>query len=105
MKKNFKWRKTLRTKVNHKGATVPVFKKVSANYSTWTPNRSWAEILQARRKNRDRKFQKSLKKMKEEMHRVLSEENEIFKDMKWVEGNAVETYYDEDGNLCPRLKT
>jgi len=37
--------------------------------------------------------------------KALEREKPTFKDMKWVESSAIETYYGEDGVLRARLKT
>jgi len=48
MKRNFKYVKTTKTRVNHKGETVPVYKKISSNLTTWAPYRSYAYIARVK---------------------------------------------------------
>ena len=48
MKRNHKYIKTHKTKLNHKGETVPVYKRVSANITTWAPGRDMVKVAEAK---------------------------------------------------------
>lgn len=49
MKRNKKYVKTRETRINHLGERVNIYKKVSANRTTWTPTRSHALVFKRRR--------------------------------------------------------
>jgi len=86
MKSNFKYVKTLDTRINHKGETVWVYKRVSANQTTWSPSRS-AKVIRAIRQSR--RIIKSNLKRKKELEKIKEEK----KFESWVD-EAFDYLYD-----------